>query len=219
MKHFVKYFMVPLQIYMCDVNNSVKQYSTDLFNVFILFVYNLQEIIPEERRKSVLTKYFEETLLLADSLGHADVNLLDQHHTEAGDWFSSFLISRIHNRFGGATSHHIETRLHSIASISNPHSLLLYSVLSLHSSLRHSSSHTNRRRDHSDVADGDCELDSLENTRFIAFRNHSIQQSGSQIAFRNRSEGTYTHAKPSKQHFNVVDGAFEEVGCKSSLFR
>lgn len=49
-----------------------------------LVVRHPQEIIPEERRNAVLAKYFEETLLLADSLGHADYNLLDQHHTETG---------------------------------------------------------------------------------------------------------------------------------------
>lgn len=55
-----------------------------------LAVPHPQEIIPEERRNAVLSKYFEETLLLADSLGHADYNVLDQHHTETGSCFPLF---------------------------------------------------------------------------------------------------------------------------------
>lgn len=177
-----------------------------------LAVPHPQEIIPEERRNAVLSKYFEETLLLADSLGHADYNVLDQHHTETGSRFSTSPISRIDKRFHGATPHHIPTRLHRFAPVPNPHSFFFHSAVSLRSTCWHSRSHADRRSQHADSRDGDRELDSLGNAQLFVDGSDAVQQSGSQAALRNGSQRHARHEEPSGQHANDVDDAFAEVG-------
>lgn len=211
-KHFVKHFMVPLQIYMCDVNSTVKQFSTDLFNVFDSGCASSpgnnsrrasQCCSLQILRRNPPSGRFSRSCRLqcVRSAPHRNRFL-----------FPTFPISRIDKRFHGATPHHIPTRLHRFAPVSNPHSFFFHSAVSLRSLRWHSRSHADRRSQHADSRDGDRELDSLGNAQLFVDGSDAVQQSGSQTALRNGSQRHARHEEPSGQHANDVDDAFAEVG-------
>lgn len=81
---FVKHFIVPLQIYMCDTVASVNQTATEVFNVLLVITIYLQSIIPDEKRESVQSKYYEETITFAESLLHVDNTLLEKYSEGSG---------------------------------------------------------------------------------------------------------------------------------------